>query len=86
MMRALLDVRRQCTASGDEALGTAVRGRLETEFEIRFPIVNATVSDGAVTLRGEVETELECSAARVAAESIRGVGGVVNNITLATAW
>ncbi|ANM13566.1 UNVERIFIED_ORG: osmotically-inducible protein OsmY [Rhizobium aethiopicum] len=84
-MRALLDVRRQCTASGDEALGTAVRG-LETEFEIRFPIVNATVSNGAVTLRGEVETELECSAARVAAESIRGVGGVVNNITLATAW
>ncbi|MGO7624458.1 BON domain-containing protein, partial [Rhizobium ruizarguesonis] len=49
-------------------------------------IVQATVSDGIVTLRGEVETELESSAARVAAERVRGVGGVVNKITLASAW
>lgn len=48
-------------------------------------MVNATVSNGVVTLRGEVETELERSAARVAAESVRGVGGVVNKITLASA-
>ncbi|WP_197730295.1 CBS domain-containing protein [Rhizobium ruizarguesonis] len=86
LMRALLDVPRQCTASGDEALGIAVRSRLDAELEITPPMVNATVSDGIVTLRGEVETELERSAARVAAESVRGVGGVVNKITLASAW
>ncbi|PDS95136.1 hypothetical protein CO659_25370 [Rhizobium sp. S9] len=86
LMRALLDVPRQCTASGDEALGTAVRSRLEGELEITPRKVNATVSNGVVTLRGEVETELERTAARVAAESVRGVGGVVNNITLASAW
>jgi CBS domain-containing protein len=85
LMRALLDVPRQCTASGDEALGTAVRSRLEAELEIITPIVEATVSDGIVTLRGEVETALERSAARVAAESVRGVCGVVNKITLASA-
>jgi CBS-domain-containing membrane protein len=85
LMRALLDVPRQCTASGDEALWTAVRSRLEAELEITPPMVNATVSNGVVTLRGEVETELERSAARVAAESVRGVGGVVNKITLASA-
>jgi len=86
LMRAYLDVPRQCTASGDQALGTAVRSRLEAELEITPPMVNATVSDGVVTLRGEVETELERSAARVAAESVRGVAGVVNKITLASAW
>ncbi|TBC13400.1 CBS domain-containing protein (plasmid) [Rhizobium ruizarguesonis] len=86
LMRALLDVPRQCTASGDEALGIAVRSRLDAELEITPPTVDATVSDGIVTLRGEVETELERSAARVAAESVRGVGGVVNKITLASAW
>ncbi|UIL31324.1 BON domain-containing protein (plasmid) [Rhizobium leguminosarum] len=52
LMRALLDVPRQCTASGDEALGTAVRSRLEAELEITPPMVNATVSNGVVTLRG----------------------------------
>ncbi|MGO7909936.1 CBS domain-containing protein, partial [Rhizobium leguminosarum] len=34
LMRALLDVPRQCTASGDEALGIAVRSRLDAELEI----------------------------------------------------
>ncbi|MBY5494293.1 CBS domain-containing protein [Rhizobium leguminosarum bv. viciae] len=86
LMRALLDVPRQCTASGDEALGIAVRSRLNAELEITPPMVAATVSNGVVTLKGEVETELERSAARVAAESVRGVGGVVNKITLASAW
>ncbi|WP_315857748.1 CBS domain-containing protein [Rhizobium leguminosarum] len=85
LMRALLDIPRQCTASGDEAIGTAVRCRLESELEIAAPMVRATVSNGIVTLKGEVETELERAAARVAAESVRGVGGVANKITLASA-
>ncbi|MGO8094594.1 CBS domain-containing protein [Rhizobium leguminosarum] len=85
LMRALLQVPRQCTASGDEALKIAIRCRLEAELEITPPMVNATVSNGVVTLRGEVETELERAATRVAAESVRGVGGVVNKITLASA-
>jgi CBS domain-containing protein len=81
LMRALLDVPQDCTASGDEAIGTAVRSRLESELEITM--VGTTILNGVVTLRGKVETELEREAARVAAESIRGVGGVVNKITLA---
>ncbi|NNH86000.1 CBS domain-containing protein [Rhizobium laguerreae] len=85
LMRALLDVPRQCTASGDEAIGSAVRCRLESELEIAAPMVRATVLNGIVTLKGEVETELERAAARVAAESVRGVGGVANKITLASA-
>jgi CBS domain-containing protein len=83
LMRALLDVPPDCTASGDDALGTAVRSRLEAELEISPAMVRATVSNGIVTLQGEVETELEREAARVAAESVRGVGGVVNEIRLA---
>jgi CBS-domain-containing membrane protein len=83
LMRALLDVPQDCTASGDEALGTAVRSRLESELEITSAMVGATVLNGVVTLQGKVETELERDAARVAAESVRGVGGVVNKITLA---
>ncbi|MBY3225373.1 CBS domain-containing protein [Rhizobium laguerreae] len=85
LMRALLDVPRQCTASGDEAIGTAVRCRLESELEIAAPMVRASVLNGIVTLKGEVETELERAAARVAAESVRGVGGVANKISLASA-
>ncbi|WP_348631442.1 BON domain-containing protein [Rhizobium leguminosarum] len=62
-----------------------MRSRLESELEITAPMVKATVSNGIVTLRGEVNTELERAAARVAAESVRGVGGVLNKITLASA-
>ncbi|PKA45508.1 CBS domain-containing protein (plasmid) [Rhizobium sullae] len=83
LMRALLDVPKDCTASGDDALATAVRCRLEAELEILPPTVQTAVSNGVVTLKGEVETELEREAATVAAESVRGVEGVVNRIGIA---
>ncbi|WP_245513030.1 CBS domain-containing protein [Rhizobium sp. BK376] len=83
LMRALLEIPADCTAAGDEALKTAVRSRLEAELEISPASVATTVSKGIVTLRGEAGSELEREAARVAAESVRGVGGVVNMIRIA---
>ncbi|MGO7367541.1 CBS domain-containing protein [Rhizobium ruizarguesonis] len=82
LMRALLEIPRDCTASGDVALQIAVRSRLDAELDITPASVEATVSNGIVTLHGKVATELESEAARVAAESVRGVGGVKNRIVI----
>lgn len=82
LMRALLDVPSDCTASGDEALGIAVRSRLEAELGISRAMVSASVSNGVVTLKGDLESEKEREAARVAAESVRGVAGVANQIAI----
>jgi len=83
LMRALLDVPKDCTASGDEALQTAVQSRLESELGLLRPAVKASVSGAIVTLCGEVDSEIEKDAARVAAESVRGIQGVVIKITVA---
>jgi len=83
LMRALVEIPKDCTATGDDAVATAVRSRLEAELELMPATVKAAVVDGVVTLTGEVETELEREAVRVATESVRGVVGVENRITIA---
>jgi len=83
LMRALLEIPKDCTATGDDAVATAVRSRLQAELGLMPANVKAAVVDGVVTLTGEVESELEREAARVAAESVRGVVGVENRITIA---
>ncbi|MBP2445084.1 CBS domain-containing protein [Rhizobium leguminosarum] len=83
LMRALVGTPSESTASGDQALQTAVCCRLESELGIAPKEVETSVSNGLVILRGEVESSIEREAARVAAESVPGVQGVSNNIQVA---
>lgn len=68
---------------GDDALSTAVRCRLQLELGLTHQDVRATVSQGVVTLRGKLESATRREAAKVAAESVRGVRRVVNDISTA---
>lgn len=80
LMRAMVDEPSGSVASGDDAICTAVRARLQTDLGVLPEAIETSVRDGLVTLRGEVESSLERDAARVAAESVPGVHGVSNNL------
>lgn len=68
---------------GDDALSTAVRARLQLELGLTHQDVKATVSRGVVTLRGRLENPSKREAAKVSAESVRGVRRVINDISMA---
>ena len=67
-----------------------VRERLLKEITVAIgadaPLVNATVSDGAVALWGNVDSSVKKKAVEVAAESTAGVKTVENNISVIPAW
>lgn len=63
LMRAIVDTPSESTASGDQALQTAVRCRLEPELKIAPKDVETSVSNGLVIFRGEVESSIEREAA-----------------------
>ena len=83
LMHVMMDGTSELVASGDEALLTAVRSRLESELGLSRARVETSVKDGRVFLRGEVERSLERVAARVAAESVPGVQAVSSDIRIA---
>ncbi|NLS08238.1 CBS domain-containing protein [Rhizobium sp. P32RR-XVIII] len=82
LLQALLSPPADCTASGDEALHLAVCTRLLSELNLQPERVHVVVSNCKVTLTGDVDSELERVAARVAAESVRGISGVVNELVV----
>lgn len=82
LLQALLSPPVDCTASGDEALHLAIRARLLSELNLQPERVHVAVSNCKVTLRGNVDSELERDAARVAAESVRGISGVANELAV----
>lgn len=82
LLQALLSPPADCTASGDEALQLAVRARLISELNLQPERVHVAVSNCKVTLKGDVDSEFERDAARVAAESVRGISGVVNELAV----
>ncbi|QFY62730.1 BON domain-containing protein (plasmid) [Rhizobium grahamii] len=68
---------------GDDALSTAVRSRLQLELGLTHQDVKATVSEGVVTLRGKLGSASRREAAKVSAESVKGVRRVINDISMA---
>ena len=67
-----------------------LRDRLMKEISVvagvDAPLINATVSGGAVQLWGIVDSAAKKKAAEVAAECMPGVNSVENNIRLVPAW
>lgn len=67
----------------DESLSTAVRMRLELELGLTYDVVKVTVLNGEVTLRGRMACQSKREAAKVTAESVRGVRRVLSDISTA---
>jgi len=69
-------------AAGDEALQTSANARLQEMGTIFSICPQATVADGIVHLWGEVRSEAERDAARVAVEGIEGINGVEDHLSI----
>ena len=81
LLRAILAANLDETASGDEGIQRSIVTRLGENTGLEGLGLKVTVADGTVHLWGNVETA-ECRrAARVVAESVRGVRSVVEHFS-----
>ncbi len=81
LLQAILTAKQDETAAGDESIQRSVATRLGENTGLEGLGVKVTVADGTVHLWGNVETA-ECRrAARVVAESVRGVRSVVEHFS-----
>ncbi|AAK65246.1 CBS domain-containing protein [Sinorhizobium meliloti] len=69
-------------ANGDEAVRRAVLARLCSDLGLEKGAIDVTIENGTVSLSGQVESEALREAARVAAETISGAGGVRNRLRI----
>lgn len=80
LLRATLERIGDRPAAGDEAIMLAVITRLETELGLSRDAIRVYSEDSHVRLCGAVENEPLRQAARVAAESVKGVASVANEL------
>jgi CBS domain-containing protein len=85
ILRAILAAGREEGAPGDEAIRRAIASRLRDDLKFDPGLVWVTVANGNVHLWGRVASEADRRAAHLAAESVSGVGGVVNGLRVADA-
>ncbi|MBZ9656434.1 CBS domain-containing protein [Phyllobacterium lublinensis] len=79
LLQAVLSAKPDATATGDEAIQRSVTIRLGENTGLEGLDIKVTVADGIVHLWGNVGTA-ECRrAARVVAESVRGIKGVIEH-------
>jgi len=76
LLRAIATANPDATAAGDDAIRRSVLTRLCEDVGLDEDMIAVTAAGGIVHLWGSVETEAEREAARVAAETVRGVAGV----------
>jgi osmotically-inducible protein OsmY len=67
---------------GDEAIASAIVGRLSWDTTVPHDSVKVQVEDGWVSLRGEVRWHFQKDAAEAAVRTLAGVVGVINHVTL----
>ncbi|KQV32463.1 signal transduction protein [Rhizobium sp. Root1203] len=85
LLEAIIAASQDATAPGDEAIRRSIAIRLSENTGLAGKGMTVTVSDGVAHLWGNVDTA-ECKkAARVAAESVRGVRGVVEHFPAVSA-
>ncbi|MEY9626363.1 CBS domain-containing protein [Sinorhizobium fredii] len=80
ILRAIAHAVPDVTARGDQETRRAVLTRLCSDLGLDRDTTDVSVEDGNVCLWGEVDSQAKREAARVAAESICGVGGVRNKL------
>lgn len=67
---------------GDEDIRAKIQVRLEAESWINPMLINVTVNSGVVNLWGQVRSEAERKAVRVAVENIAGVSAINDHLAL----
>jgi CBS domain-containing protein len=81
LLRAVASARLDATAPGDEAIRRSILARLDENTGLSDMNISVTVADGLVHLWGNVEGADCRNAARVVAEGVRGVKGVIEHFT-----
>lgn len=79
LLRAVASARLDATAPGDEAIRRSILARLDESTGLAGMNISVTVADGLVHLWGNVEGEDCRKAARVVADGVRGVKGVIEH-------
>lgn len=83
LLRIIAAARPEKIASGDEALEISATARLRDADTIFATCPHVTVADGVVHLWGQVRSQAERDAARVAVEGIEGINGVEDHLSIA---
>lgn len=83
LLRRLASAMPDVVSGGDDAIRTSARARLRETAAIFAVLPEVTVIDGVIHLWGKVRSEAERDAARVACESVHGINGVEDHLTLA---
>lgn len=81
LLQAILSAKQDETAAGDEAIRRSIVVRLGENTGLEALDVRVDVADGIVHLWGDVKTADCRRAARILAENVRGVRGVVEHFS-----
>ncbi|MBB3594537.1 Mg/Co/Ni transporter MgtE [Rhizobium sp. BK529] len=79
LLQVIYSAKPDDTAAGDEAIRRSILVRLCENTGLEGSDVSVTVADGIVHFWGNVETAARRRAARILAEGVRGVRGVVEH-------
>ena len=83
LLRLVADARLDPALPGDAAIARAVSARLGEDASLETADISVSVDRGVVELRGTVALPIQKNAARVIAESVRGVTDVVDHLQVA---
>jgi len=82
LLRVIAAARRDTIPPGNDAMRRAILARLAENIDLQGARLIVTVSGGVVHLGGTVGSDAERKAARVTAESVRGVEGVCDHMQI----
>ncbi len=82
LLRVLMTAKLDTTAPGDDAIRRSILTRLREDAGINGDELTLTVADGMVHVSGAVSSQSKRDAVRVVAEGVRGVKGVIDNLSL----
>ena len=85
LLRLFVARREENVPRGDMAMTRGIKARLGEEPGLAGTRIDVDVSDGVVRLRGTVALAVQRDAARVIAESVRGVIGVTDDLVVVPA-
>jgi predicted transcriptional regulator len=82
LLQAIASTEDEHTAAGDEALATSIRARLVQLESMLAELPTVLVTHGVANLWGSVRSEAERDAVRVVVESVPGVQGIDDHMSL----
>jgi CBS domain-containing protein len=83
LLRAIVDIRPDGMAPGDEAMERAIKARLSSDLGISPKEVTVRIEGGVARLEGKVSSELQRRAVAVLVENVEGVAGYKDDLSIA---